>query len=429
MASTSYVYLISPTFQFMNVSGKPLVDGYINLYISGTRSKYYAFSDFEGTLHPFNIPLNALGSAVILVSPAHSYDIYVYNSVGTLQMSRYNITPATGEGTVITDVTTLNSNDNTVDITSNSSTEYNLSIATKINELKKYTDQAKNDAIESANTSIAVLNDKKKDKQNELNFNGSATKTVKKITQNANGELNVEFTNIAGGGGGGTTYTAGDAIDITDNAISVKYSKGLELNIDNQLEVKSGKGLTFDNNNNLKVSVGEGIYFDSNGKLTTELPDDWIDITNEWVFINNFRLQYNGEFPGFGNEMTVWYSKIRKLVKFTGSMRVNTTSSFSDSEWHVFMQYRGNRFYDSYNAPNVSLAPKIYPTQIGGITSVPATGSSGRTLNALMKLSYIGAPTTTPEFCGLGMQLFIPSNMTVNGAIMEGIQLSVTPIE
>ena len=196
MANTSYVYLINPTFQFMNVSGKPLVDGYINLYISGTRSKYYAFSDFEGTLHPFNIPLNALGSAVILVSPAHSYDIYVYNALGTLQMSRYNITPATGEGTVITDVTTLTSKDGTVDITANSSTDYDLSIATKIAELKQYTDQAKNDAIETANTSIAELNDKKKDKQDELNFNGSATKTIKKITQYPNGELNVEFADI-----------------------------------------------------------------------------------------------------------------------------------------------------------------------------------------------------------------------------------------
>ena len=196
MANTSYVYLINPTFQFMNVSGKPLVDGYVNLYISGTRSKYYAFSDFEGTLHPFNIPLNALGSAVILVSPAHSYDIYVYNALGTLQMSRYNITPATGEGTVITDVTTITSKDGTVDITANSSTDYDLSIATKIAELKQYTDQAKNDAIESANTSIADLNKKKKDKQDELNFNGSATKTVKKITQYPNGELNVEFADI-----------------------------------------------------------------------------------------------------------------------------------------------------------------------------------------------------------------------------------------
>ena len=247
-------YLLSPTFQFNNVSGKPLVDGYVNVYISGTRSKYYAFSDFDGTLHPFNIPLNALGSAVILVSPAHSYDIYVYNSVGTLQMSRYNITPATGEGTVITDVTTLTSKDETVDITANSSTNYDLSIATKIAELKEYTDQAKNDAIESANTSIADLDNKKKDKQNELNFNGSATKTVKKITQNANGELNVEFEDI---------YLPQEVpnVDITskDSSVNITTSvdaetntKTFDLSVDNITNIASSDG-------SINVSTSEGV--------------------------------------------------------------------------------------------------------------------------------------------------------------------------
>lgn len=277
MANTSYVYLINPTFQFMNVSGKPLTDGYVNLYISGTRSKYYAFSDFEGTLHPFNIPLNALGSAVILVSPAHSYDIYVYNALGTLQMSRYNITPATGEGTVITDVTTITSKDGTVDVTANSSTDYDLSIATKIAELKAYTDQAKNDAIESANTSIADLNNKKKDKQDELNFNGSATKTVKKITQYPNGELNVEFADIdlpqevpnveitsedssvnitASVDAGTNTKTFDLSVNVEDaptfgrfvanNGLTLTKTEGnMTLSSDGKIQLKKGKGYHF----------------------------------------------------------------------------------------------------------------------------------------------------------------------------------------
>lgn len=277
MAKSSYVYLINPAFQFINVSGKPLTDGYINLYISGTRSKYYAFSDFDGTLHPFNIPLNSLGSAVVLVSPAHSYDVYVYNSLGTLQLSRFNITPATGEGTVITDVTTLTSNDKTVDITANSSTEYNLSIATKINELKEYTDQAKNEAIESANTSIADLNKKKKDKQDELNFNGTATKTVKKITQYPNGELNVEFedidlpqevpnvditsadssVNITSSVDAGTnTKTFDLSVNIEDaptfgrfvanNGLTLTKTEGnMTLSSDGKIQLKKGKGYHF----------------------------------------------------------------------------------------------------------------------------------------------------------------------------------------
>lgn len=41
----------------------------------------------------------------------------------------------------------------------------------------------------------STLNNKK-DKQTELNFNGSATKTVKTITQNTNGEMHVEFEDI-----------------------------------------------------------------------------------------------------------------------------------------------------------------------------------------------------------------------------------------
>ena len=260
-------YLLSPTFQFTNVSGKPLVDGYINLYISGTRSKYYAFSDFEGTLHPFNIPLNALGSAVILVSPAHSYDIYVYNALGTLQMSRYNITPATGEGTVITDVTTLTSKDGTVDIKANSSTDYDLSIATKIAELKQYTDQAKNDAIESANTSIAELNDKKKDKQDELTFDGSATKTVKKITQYPNGELNVEFEDIdLPQEVPNVNITSEDSsVNITSSVDATTNTKTFDLSVNVEDAPTFGR---FVANNGLTLTKTEGnMTLSSDGKI------------------------------------------------------------------------------------------------------------------------------------------------------------------
>ena len=263
----SLSYLLSPTFQFTNVSGKPLTDGYINLYISGTRSKYYAFSDFDGTLHPFNIPLNALGSAVVLVSPAHSYDIYVYNSVGTLQMSRFNITPATGEGTVITDVTTLTSKDGTVDITANSSTDYDLSIATKIAELKAYTDQAKNDAIESANTSIADLNKKKKDKQNELNFNGSATKTIKKITQFPNGELDVEFADIdLPQEVPNVDITSKDSsVNITTSVDAVTNTKTFDLSVNIEDAPTFGR---FVANNGLTLTKSEGnMTLSSDGKI------------------------------------------------------------------------------------------------------------------------------------------------------------------
>ena len=84
-------YLLDPCFQIVNTAGKPVTNGYIEIYYNGTRTKYYAFSDWNGSLHPFQIPLDSLGSNIVLADPANSYDVYVYNAFGTLLMSRYNV--------------------------------------------------------------------------------------------------------------------------------------------------------------------------------------------------------------------------------------------------------------------------------------------------------------------------------------------------
>lgn len=91
-------YLLDPCFQIVGTSGSPLTSGWLECYIHGTRTKYYCASDFDGTLHPFKIPLDSLGSNIVLADPSQSYDVYVYNKYGTLQMSRYNVKPGSGSG-------------------------------------------------------------------------------------------------------------------------------------------------------------------------------------------------------------------------------------------------------------------------------------------------------------------------------------------
>jgi len=91
-----WAYLLDPCFQLVNTAGKPLTEGYIEVYYHGTRTKYYCASDFDGTLHPFQIPLDSLGSNIVLASPDYAYDVYVYNKFGSLVMSRYNVTPGLG---------------------------------------------------------------------------------------------------------------------------------------------------------------------------------------------------------------------------------------------------------------------------------------------------------------------------------------------
>lgn len=194
LEEVQWAYLLDPTFQQVNSSGKPLTGGWLEVYIHGTRTKYYCASDFDGTLHPFKIPLDSLGSNIVLASPAHAYDVYVYNVYGNLVMSRYNVVPSTGDGTVIKDVVNITSNDGTVNVQSSDQTNWDLSIQDTVDRVEQ-NEQDISDIkgdIEDIQEDISG----KKDKQTALTFNGAATKTVKKITQNANGEMNVEFEDI-----------------------------------------------------------------------------------------------------------------------------------------------------------------------------------------------------------------------------------------
>lgn len=107
-------YLLDPAFQVVNTAGKPATGGYINVFIHGTREKYYCASDFNGTLHPFNIPLDSLGSNVVLADDSRAYDVYVYNRYGTQLYSRYNVKASAGGGISSTEIT---SSDGSITVT------------------------------------------------------------------------------------------------------------------------------------------------------------------------------------------------------------------------------------------------------------------------------------------------------------------------
>jgi hypothetical protein len=85
-------------FQITNSAGKPATGGFIEVYVHGTRDPYNCYADFNGTLHPFQIPLDSLGSNIILADDSQTYDVYVYNRYGGELMSRYNVVPGGGAG-------------------------------------------------------------------------------------------------------------------------------------------------------------------------------------------------------------------------------------------------------------------------------------------------------------------------------------------
>lgn len=128
----SLAYLLSPTFQQVNTAGKPLTDGYIEVYIHGTRNKYYCYSDWGGTLHPFQIKLDSLGSNIVLADPSQSYDVYVYNKFGSLVMSRYNVIPVNGgDGSSALNIT-IESTDGTIEVNTVSAGNFDLAISDSV---------------------------------------------------------------------------------------------------------------------------------------------------------------------------------------------------------------------------------------------------------------------------------------------------------
>ena len=131
----SWAYLLAPTFQFINSAGKPLTEGWLEVYIAGTRDKYYCASDFNGTLHPFQIPLDSLGANIVLADPNQAYDVYVYNKYGSLIMSRYHVSPGMAGGSGVLNIT-ITSEDGTVSVNNDGNGNFDLSIQDTVDRIE-----------------------------------------------------------------------------------------------------------------------------------------------------------------------------------------------------------------------------------------------------------------------------------------------------
>ena len=343
-----WAYLLDPTFELVNTAGKPLTDGYIEVYIHGTRSKYYCASDFDGTLHPFKIPLDSLGANIVLASPAHAYDVYVYNKFGSLVMSRYNVVPATGDGSVIKDVVTITSEDGTVDVNTSDQTNWDLSIKDTVDRIDEH-----DIVLTELATAIDAINDDlttKKDKQTALTFNGAATKTVKKITQNANGEMNVEFEDI-------DLPPEVPNVEITseDNSIQVTETTDVQTNTK-----------TFDLSVNVDDALEYGQFRATNVTAQAQLSKikGNLDLSSYAIKLkkgNSYHFTIRGSYVA--NSAANTYNTIT-YIEYTAfsSINVNVDNTITDSQYFEIS-------YDIYNLSNDVNYNVAFASIIGGKVS------------------------------------------------------------
>ena len=153
-------------------------------------------------------------------------NIWTSNELSIQSRLKFDTTPAEGSSNPVTsdgikkvidvvnaDIVDLSQSVDDVKTDLNNLTDTAGSHDTQIGQLQ--TD------VESIESSLA----NKKDRQTELNFGGSATKTVKSITQDANGVINVEYENI--------DFARGDSnveIKSEDNSVNVVESTDSQTN-------------------------------------------------------------------------------------------------------------------------------------------------------------------------------------------------------
>lgn len=177
------------TQQFQNKNGSNLTSGKIYIYYQGRTALATTYHDEDGTVVNSNpVLLDNNGRATVFADPIYSYtivvcdyygkelfsqDITLHDSISTAE----DVVVIGTDGSVLVDTTQLPNG-----------VQYDLSVNTDIIATKEDV----SDLEDEINDKL----DDKKDKQTALTFDGAATKTVKKITQNANGEINVEFEDI-----------------------------------------------------------------------------------------------------------------------------------------------------------------------------------------------------------------------------------------
>lgn len=177
------------TQQFQNKNGSNLTSGKIYIYYQGRTALATTYHDEDGTVVNSNpVLLDNNGRATAFADPIYSYTIVVCDYYGKELFSQditlhdaistaEDVVVLGTDGTVLVDRTELPNG-----------VQYDLSVNTDIIATKEDV----SDLEDEINDKL----DDKKDKQTALTFDGAATKTVKKITQNANGEINVEFEDI-----------------------------------------------------------------------------------------------------------------------------------------------------------------------------------------------------------------------------------------
>lgn len=259
------------TQQFQAKNGSILVSGKVYIYYQGRTALATTYHDEEGTVVNANpVILDNNGRATVFADTIYSYTIVVCDYYGKELFSQditlhdaisiaKDVIVMGSDGSVKVNTTTLPNG-----------VKYDLSVNTDIIATKKSVDDVKTDlnnlteVVNEHTTEIGQIKDdvagiesalsNKKDRQSELTFKGSATKTVTNISQDENGELTVVF----------------EDIDLPQSVPNVEItSEDSSVNISSSVDVETNTK-TFDLSVNIEDAPTFGRFVANNGLILTK---------------------------------------------------------------------------------------------------------------------------------------------------------------
>lgn len=280
--TNSLAYLIDPFWQGEGINGKPLVAGYMCVYIAGTDQKYITWQNWDGTRHPFKIPLGSDGRATILVEVQYTYDCYLYDSFGNLVCSRLNVKPAIGGDVTVYGLTEV-WHDGTMSGEGTPQSPLSVVSAGKVYDgIEPIVVNNIENKISAQHIPLGVQDPLYFVEDSEtaciIGFSGQ-TVPEGVMTESALGFENNKITGYNGSAfSAGNEYEAGSYIDITDNTISV-VNLPTSADVQNIVDVATS-GL-MPSGNYLTKESADTLYAPT-GNYLTGLPDDLVytaDIT------------------------------------------------------------------------------------------------------------------------------------------------------
>lgn len=188
----SLQYLFDPNTQFQSRGGVNEVGGFLRVFFNGTDDRATTYCNFDGGMNEPDIVLDTDGRAVVIVDDTKTYRLEVYNRFGGLMWTVTNYkarggggggsgTPVSVEGTV-----------DEIDVTESEEGGIKHFVVSLANAVKTALSN-----LQSSITSLSLSLNGKKNVQTPSSFNGSTTKTLVGISQDANGEMSATFKDIS----------------------------------------------------------------------------------------------------------------------------------------------------------------------------------------------------------------------------------------